>query len=122
MPFLIGTKRSGRMLAATLGLSALIAAPAQAAEIANPYACTPQPTLQQFFSTWSDTGLYTPVSNPGVESGSTGWTLTAGATVVAGNEPWMIGSRSDRSSLDLRAGYAAGDGTRAPAHDNPMWM
>jgi hypothetical protein len=108
MPFLIGTKRGGRVLAATLGLAALIATPAHAAgAIANPYNCTPQPTLQQFFFGWNDTSLYTPVANAGVEQGSTGWTLTGSAAVVAGNEPWNIGGPSDRSSLNLPAGSSA---------------
>jgi hypothetical protein len=108
MPFLIGTKRGGRVLAMTLGLAALIATPAHAAgAIANPNNCTPQPTLQQFFLGWNDTGLYTPVTNPGVENGSTGWTLTGSAAVVAGNEPWNIGGSTHRYSLNLPAGSSA---------------
>jgi hypothetical protein len=108
MPFIIsGSKRGGRVLAATLGLAALIAAPAHAAGIANPYDCTPQATLTQSFSAWSDYGQYTPVLNAGLEDGSAGWTLSGGAAVVAGNEPWKIGGASNTNALDLPAGSAA---------------
>jgi hypothetical protein len=108
MPFIIKkSKRRRGVLAATLVATALIAAPANAATIANPYNCAPQPTLATSFSTWSDYNLYTPVPNAGVEIGATGWTLTGAASVVSGNEPWKIGSASDRSSLDLPAGSSA---------------
>jgi hypothetical protein len=109
MPFIISGRRGrGRVLAATLGLAAVIATPAHAAgEIANPYDCAPQATLSQSFSTWNDYGQYTPVLNAGLEDGSTGWTLTGGATVVQGNEPWKIGGSSHHNALDLPAGSSA---------------
>jgi hypothetical protein len=96
-----------RFIAAVVGLSALCAAPAHAATIANPYDCAPHPTLAQSFGFWGDSGLYTPVTNSGLENGATGWTLLGGASVVAGNEPWRIGGASDRSALDLPAGSSA---------------
>ena len=83
MPFIIKKSKHRRgLLAATLAATALIAAPAHAATIANPYNCAPQPTLATSFSTWSDYNLYTPVPNAGVENGATGWTLTGAASVV----------------------------------------
>jgi hypothetical protein len=107
LPFILTGRKRGRVLFAALGAAALLAAPAKAATISNPYDCAPQPTLAQSFSSWSDYGLYTPVPNAGVESGATGWTLAGGATVVAGNEPWKIGGASHRSSLDLPGGAVA---------------
>ena len=108
MPFIMKkTKHRGRVLAATLAATALIAAPAHAGTIANPYNCAPQATLAQSFSTWSDYNLYTPVSNAGVENGASGWTLTGAASVVSGNEPWNIGGASHRYSLDLPGGSSA---------------
>ena len=108
MPFIIKkSKQRSALLAATIATAALITAPAQAATIANPYNCAPQPTLATSFSTWSDYNLYTPVPNAGVESGATGWTLTGSASVTLGNEPWKIGGASHRYSLDLPAGSSA---------------
>jgi hypothetical protein len=108
MPIIIsGRKRRVRVLAAALGAAALIATPAQAAGIANPYNCAPQATLAQSFSAWSDYNLYTPVRNAGVEDGTTGWMLSGGAAVVPGNEPWKIGGAWHRNALDLPAGSSA---------------
>ena len=45
--------------------------------------------------------------NAGLEDGATGWTLTGGANVVAGNEPWKIGGSWHRNALDLPAGSSA---------------
>ena len=110
MPFIISdTRRGGRVLAIALALAftAFIATPAHAATIANPYACTPQPTLSSAFAAWSDYGSYTPVQNAGVEDGSTGWTLSGAAAVTRGNEPWKIGGASHANSLSLPAGSSA---------------
>jgi hypothetical protein len=108
MPIIIsGRKTRRRVLAAALGAAALIATPAQAASIANPYNCAPQPTLAQSFSTWSDFNLYTPVPNAGVENGAAGWTFMGAAKVVADNEPWKIGGAADGYSLALPANSLA---------------
>ena len=107
MPFNI-SGRKPRLLALTAGLAALIATPAHAAgKIANPYDCAPQPTLAQNFAAWNDYGQYTPVRNAGLEDGAAGWTLSGGASVVAGNEPWKIGGGWHRNALDLPAGSSA---------------
>jgi len=50
---------------------------------------------------------YTPVPDGGFERGALGWTLSGGARVVSGNEPWMIGGSNDSKSLLLPAGSAA---------------
>jgi hypothetical protein len=108
MPFIInGRKHRFRALAAALGAAALFAAPADAATISNPYDCAPQPTLANSFSFWNDYGLYTPVPNAGLEDGTKGWTLSGGARVVPGNEPWRIGGGWHRNALELPAGSSA---------------
>jgi hypothetical protein len=106
-PTFAATRRL-RVLVAAFGLAMLAAAPAQAKPgIANPYDCTPEPTLTQPFAPFGDSGLYTPVTDAGVEAGATSWALEGGATVVAGNEPWQIGGATDSNSLDLPAGSTA---------------
>ena len=97
-----------RTVAVALGLVAVSAAPAHAkAAIANPYDCKPQPSLSQPFAPFNDLGLYTPVANQGLEAGATSWTLSGGAAVVGGNEPWQVAGKADSHSLDLPAGSGA---------------
>jgi hypothetical protein len=101
-------RRGLRVCLAAIGFVAIAAAPAHAkSSIANPYDCKPEPTLTQAFAPFGDLGLYTPVSDAGVEAGGTSWVLAGGAAVVAGNEPWHIGGAADSHSLDLPAGSSA---------------
>jgi hypothetical protein len=111
MPFNISGCRP-RLVAVAVGLAAaLAAAPAQAAGPVNPDGCAPQPTLAQNFAPFGDFNEYTPVANAGFEEGAASWTLSGGAQVVDGNEPWLIGGASDSHSLDLPFGASA---TSAP--------
>jgi hypothetical protein len=99
-----------RTLGATLGLAALIAAPAQANEAAAG-TCTPAGALAQAFAPFGDAGWYTPVLDAGLEHEADGWTFTGDAAVTDGNEPWFIGAATDDHALDLPAGASA---TTAP--------
>jgi hypothetical protein len=56
---------------------------------------------------WLDPLPYFPATNGGFESGATGWTLTGGAKVVSGNEPFFLSSKADKYSLSLPAGATA---------------
>jgi hypothetical protein len=108
MHLTFGRRRGSRVVAAAFGLAVLSAAPAQAKPaIANPYDCKPVPTLTQPFAPFGDLALYTPVADAGVEAGAATWTLSGGATVVGGNEPWQVGGATDSHSLDLPAGSSA---------------
>jgi hypothetical protein len=82
------------------------AAPAHASSLSNPYACAPSPTLSQAFASWSDSAAYTPLAGGNFETGAAGWTLTGGAAVVAGNEPYNVGGAGTHS-LSLPAGASA---------------
>ena len=66
----------------------------------------PNPTAQVFRS-WSDYAYYAAVPDGGFEAGASGWKLTSGAKVVAGNEPFYLRSSTDRKSLLLPAGSTA---------------
>ena len=97
-----------RTVAVALGLVAVAAAPAHAkSAIANPYDCKPDPTLTQPFAPFNDLGLYTPVANQGLEAGAASWTLSGGAAVVGGNEPWRVAGAADSHALDLPSGSSA---------------
>jgi hypothetical protein len=85
---------------AALGL----AAPARADAV-----CPAQPLAQRFIQ-WGDLARYAALPDSGFEAGGA-WTLGGGAAVVAGNEPYFIGTRQDSRSLSLPAGASA---TSAP--------
>jgi hypothetical protein len=69
------------------------------------------PTSKQVFAPWGDFSYYATLLNGGFESGSTGWSLSGGARVVAGNEPYSVGRRGDSHSLLLPAGSSVSSGT-----------
>jgi hypothetical protein len=99
---------SPRLLTTPLALAAaaaafLAATPAHAARLG--IAC-PTPTSTPF-AAWGDHASYAAVPDGGLENGSAGWTLTGGARVVRGNEPFAPGAHS----LLLPAGSRA---TTAP--------
>jgi len=58
----------------------------------------------QVFAPWQDLNSYLPAPNYGFESGSTGWSLSGGAGVVSGNEPFYS---SGTHSLSLPSGSSA---------------
>jgi len=62
------------------------------------------------FAPWGDNGSYTLAPGGSFEPGSPAWTLTGGAKVVSGNEPFHVNSSSDTSSLLIPAGGTATSG------------
>lgn len=63
--------------------------------------------LVQPFAKLGDTGYYALAPNGNLESGSTGWQLSGGASVVSGNEPYYVGSKKDKRVLAIPAGAVA---------------
>ena len=61
-------------------------------------------TGTQVFATWSDYASYFLAPNGGLENGSTGWSLSGGAAVVPGNEPFLP---TGTHSLALPSGSVA---------------
>jgi hypothetical protein len=94
-----------------LGLVAVLASFAALTVTAAPahaglgIAC-PDPTSHPF-APWGDGAPYAYLPNGGFESGSTGWTLSGGAKVVAGNEPFFVHAPGERYSLLLPPGSSA---------------
>ena len=85
---------------ALVGLLALVffsAAPALARAD-----CPVQP-LDRTFLPWLDAAWYEAAPDGGLEAGGTGWTLSGGAAVTNGNDPYLPGARS----LSLPAGASA---------------
>jgi hypothetical protein len=66
----------------------------------------PDPTTNPFRH-WSDNANYAYLPDGGFEAGAAGWTLSRGARVVHGNEPYFVHTPGERSSLNLPAGSTA---------------
>jgi hypothetical protein len=69
-------------------------------------ACAPA-TYTHPFVPWLDLDSYAPAPNGGFEAAATGWRLTGGASVVAGNETYRVGGAADAHALALPAGSSA---------------
>jgi hypothetical protein len=69
------------------------------------------PDSARVFAPWNDSAYYATLRNNGFESGGTGWVMSGGAKVIAGNEPFHVGNQSDKYSLLLPAGSSAYSGT-----------
>lgn len=91
-------------LASAAAMTASAAAPAKAASLG--LSC-PAPTSQPFLAPWGDHYNYAAVPDGGFEHGAAGWTLTGGASVVTGNESYMVGGPGQSHSLSLPAGSSA---------------
>ena len=97
----------GVVVIATLALSST----AKAGLIGTGSASYCDPHSTQAFSRWGDSSSYATLQNGGFE-GYGGWSLSGGARVVSGNEPFFLsGNRYDSHSLLLPAGSSAYSGT-----------
>src|ERR1700761_1847580 len=91
--------------AAALGFFVLSGANAHAAIISTD-ACD-NAALTQPFAPWGDTSLYKLVPGGSFEKGSASWTLTGGARVIAGSEPFGATGSVGSASLSIPAGGSA---------------
>ena len=95
------TRLVGAVIAA-LGIAVLSGAPARAALISTD-ACD-NATLTQPFSHWNDANEYKLIPGGSFESGASGWTLSHGASIVSGSEPFGAAGSVGASSVHLPAG------------------
>ena len=84
-----------------------VAAPAQAGSFGDSAVGCEGRTASQPFLRWLDPMRYVLAPNGNLEAGATGWTLTGGARVEAGNESFFVGGKSDTRSLYLPSGGTA---------------
>jgi hypothetical protein len=98
-------KRAIGALAAAGVVAMLAAAPANAGLlVASAQNCSAQDSSQVFLR-WLDPMRYELAPGGDAES-ATGWTLSGGARVVSGNEPWKVGGRGSASLLLPRGSKA----------------
>jgi hypothetical protein len=95
-------RRFGAAFALVIGLATGAAAPAGAALLNG----CPDQEMSRPFLRWLDPVSYVLAPNGGFESGSAGWQLTGGATVVSGNESFNL-SGPGSHSLYLPSGSTA---------------
>jgi hypothetical protein len=88
-----------------MAILAALGANATPATAALGIAC-PSATSQPF-APWKDYAAYAYAPNGGFESGATGWSLSGGAKVVAGNSPFFTHGAGERYSLSLPTGSSA---------------
>jgi hypothetical protein len=102
-----GTRRLRAVLAvATVFASfATSAAPAGAGVLVTSARDCAAIALSQPFAQFGDDAWYTGVPGGSFEAAGPAWSLTGGAKVVAGNEPWYVGGGT--RSLSLPAGATA---------------
>lgn len=104
------SRRSRRAAAATVVALVALAAGAASANagplVASAPSCEDQ-ALQKTFLPWLDVADYTALSGGDFESGAAGWSMSGGAAVAAGNEPFHVGSSDDANSLALPSGASA---------------
>ena len=95
------TRLVGAVISA-LGIAVLSGAPAKAALITTD-ACD-NAVLSQPFAQWNDTNDYKLVPGGSFENGASGWTLSHGASIVKGSEPFGATGSVGASSVYLPAG------------------
>jgi hypothetical protein len=91
---------------ARTGLAVAFAAAALAAPASATQGSTCGGTLSTPFAPWGDSNLYTLAPGGDLESKS-GWTLTGGAALVSGSEPFAATGKLGRYSLSLPPGSSA---------------
>jgi len=97
------------VIASILAVAALAAgAPSASAGLLVESApdCTPKPTTQPF-QPWNDDTPYNLAPGGSFEGGAGSWSLTGGASLVTGNEPWKVAGSTHSRSLRLPPGATA---------------
>jgi hypothetical protein len=111
-------KRAIGALVAATAVTLAMAAPAHAGVlVASAQGCEAKASSQVFLR-WLDPLRYEQAPGGAAESAK-GWTLSGGAKVVAGNEPWRVGG-SGASSLQLPRGSRATTGVMCVGIGHPV--
>jgi hypothetical protein len=76
---------------------------------------------KQAFASWGDQHSYVLGPDGGFESGGSGWSLSRGAAVVAGNESYYLNNAADKASLSLPAGSTASSPPICMQLDTPIF-
>jgi hypothetical protein len=106
-------------ISAVVGLLALAApAAASAATTAPAGTCG---TGSPVFANWNDRSNYQLAVNGDLEAGGLGWTMTGGAAVVSGGDPFALGGKVSTKALALPAGSSATTASSCIAEGMPTF-
>ena len=109
-----------RLTAPLIVLLAALALPAAASAgplVAAAPDCSAQ-SASQVFLPWADLASYVLAPGGAAES-SDGWSLSSGAAIVDGNEPYRVHAAGDSSSLRLAPGASATTDTMCVGIEHP---
>jgi hypothetical protein len=100
--------RTAKYLAIGVGIVAALvtASAARSGLIGTGSASYCDPTASQAFARWGDTAAYA-LAPGGSFEGGPAWSLSGGAKLVSGNEPFFLRGAKDKNSLLLPAGSSA---------------
>jgi hypothetical protein len=90
-----------------VAMTGALAAPASAGILTASATDCGDESLSQAFAGFGDRAQYKLVHGGSFEGALTDWTLSRGAKVVSGNEPWKVGGSGHAKSLVLPAGSSA---------------
>ncbi len=76
-------------------------------------------SLSTPFTPWLDVASYTPLGGGDFETAAAGWSLSGGAAVAAGNEPYQVAGPGDASSLSMPASSSATSATICVGIEHP---
>lgn len=111
-------KRAVGALVAAGAMTMAAAAPAHAGLLVASAKGCPSTQSSQVFLRWLDPMFYERVPGGNAES-ATGWTLSGGAKIVPGNEPWKVGGATNANSLLLPRGARATTATMCVGIGHP---
>ena len=112
-------RRAIGVLVAASAVTLAAAAPANAGLlVASAESCEAQ-SASQVFLRWLDPLRYEQAPGGDAESPQ-GWTLSGGAKIVSGNEPWKVGGSGDSRSLQLPRGSRATTGVMCVGITHPV--
>jgi hypothetical protein len=96
------------VIGATVGFVLAFAAPAMAATPTFTSTCqVPSMVTSSPFMSFKDTNGYVLAPGGSFEEGLGAWTITGSASIVEGNEPWLVGGPDHHRALTLAPGAAA---------------
>ena len=97
----------GFAIAGLLAATALMVTPSAEAGLIGTGPASSCTTSSKVFAPWGDYRNYQLVPGGAFEAGTPAWSLSGGAKVMAGNEPFYVRSKLDKNSLYLPNGSSA---------------